>query len=281
MVLIRFRIPKNKFCQIELDPATTILQTKENLSKMIEGSNPSKINMLFKAKLLKDNQTIGSLNLSEKDYILVHTYVPPPKVKYGDNVYAINSPEAYQILKELLQDLTQTIAPVQPDGNPIDRVFTRVIQLQPRALENVIGILERFLDPSIRQHLDLFISSHGLNPSLLPVDDVRNRRAQPVDIDTFGATIERACNDLGIDPGTLLGSIPSGNGPARPPPPVQAPQQQEEQNTISQLMAQLTPEDREAVQRLAQISNCPIDYVIQVYLAADKNENTAANILLS
>ena len=72
MVLITFRTINSKTYKLELDPSVTIGQAKELFSKEVEGTDPSSMKMILKAKLLNDAQTIGELNLGEKDFIVVH-----------------------------------------------------------------------------------------------------------------------------------------------------------------------------------------------------------------
>ena len=103
-----------------------------------------------------------------------------------------------------------------------------------------------------------------------------------MDMNSFGMLIARTCHDLGIDPTQFMRFPGSG----APPPSMGGaggiPQQplQPQQSQINQILAQFTPEEREAINRLQQLGNFPLDYVIEMYVAADKNENLAANLLL-
>jgi UV excision repair protein RAD23 len=45
------------------------------------------------------------------------------------------------------------------------------------------------------------------------------------------------------------------------------------------IMAQFSEEERAAIQRLQELGNFPPIQVVQIYLACDKNEEIAANML--
>lgn len=298
MVLIRFRTARSKFYKIELDPSTTISKVKESLSKEIgNGVDPEKIKLLFKAKMLKNDQTIESLHLDPKDFILIHAIVPKPQINYGPDVYRIDSQEAFQIMQELrMNDSTipqnAQARPTNQNGDPIIQIFRRALEIEPRALENIISMFE-ITQPDIRQHLDVFMNEYGLNSASFNLESIRNRTAQPVSRQRFGLLLAQTCTELGIDPTEYMNFPFHGQqqppqppvnlgGAAAPGYPQQPPQfqQQPPQNPINQILAQFTPEEREAIQRLQQLGNFPIELVVQMYVAADKNENMAANLLL-
>lgn len=301
MVLIRFHTCQSKLYKVELEPTTTISKVKESLSKEIcNGVEPSKIKLLFKAKILKDDQTIESLHLNEKDFILIHAVLPKPHISYGQDIYPINSMEAFQIIQGLrVKDLPvpRPIPAQQPsgmnnqNGDPTIRIFRRALETEPRALENIISMFET-AQPNIRSHIDLFLSDIGLNPSSFDIEGIRNRTAQPLDGRRFGMLLAHTCIELGINPAQFMnfpgsgappprmGNISGlGSNPQQPlPPQAQLPPQQPP-NQINQILSQFTPEEREAIQRLQQLGNFPLEYVVQIYIAADKNENMAANLL--
>ena len=294
MVLIRFRTGQNKSYKIELEPNSTISQAKENLSKEIgNNADHSKFKMLFKAKMLKDDQTIESLHLNANDFILVHTFLPKPIINYSPNTYPVNSEEAARIVEEVTSNRStiplNTFLGAAASGNPddpSDRVFRRVLEINPRAIENIVALYQQKF-PNIRDHLSEFITQLGLNPASFNLENVRNRTEPPLSQFAFDVLIVLASRELGID----LTPYTQSNRRNVPPPGMneveallsqlsQSQSQQEQpQNQISPILAQFTPEEREAIQRLQQLGNFSLEYVAQIYVAAGKDGNIAANLL--
>ncbi|OHT04097.1 hypothetical protein TRFO_06386 [Tritrichomonas foetus] len=67
--------------KFELDPNSTILDAKNKFVEETKTGEPANMKMILKAKLLADDVTIGSLNLGEKDFIVVHVGAKKPAPK--------------------------------------------------------------------------------------------------------------------------------------------------------------------------------------------------------
>lgn len=321
MVIIRFRTSQNKSYKIELEPTSTISQAKENLSKIIgNNADHTKFKMLFKARMLKDDQTIESLNLKANDSIFVHVFLPKSKINFHSNVYPINSEEAAQVLQELTSDnSTIPVNPVNPinrvnrvnpinrvnpvnrvnpinppprpvsstnQDDPSERVFRRMLEIEPRAIENIVTVYEHFC-PDIRDHLPDLITLFGLNPDSFNLENLRNRTEPPLSRINFSILLARACSELGVDPIQGMRSqrinVPQpgifGNNQVSNQFSQIQNQSVQPQNQLNQILAQFSPDERDAIQRLQNLGNFSLEYVIQMYVAADKNENVAANLL--
>lgn len=174
------------------------------------------------------------------------------------------------------------------------RLLAATMLMNPRALENVIELLEPN-DPSFRTNPERALQIFGgLPQERFDLEGIRNRTLQPLDQQQFMQLQAQAANALAAQgvPGFQFpntgGAPPPGPGPApgqvpgfQPGPPPSGPGPAPGPAGPEALLARFTPEEQEAIRRLQQLGNFNLLDVIQYYEACEKNEEMTANLLFS
>jgi UV excision repair protein RAD23 len=70
-MLLNFRTIANKLYQMEFEPTDTVKACKSKLAPVC-GFHPGKIRLIFKARLLNDNVSLGSCGIEANGFIVVH-----------------------------------------------------------------------------------------------------------------------------------------------------------------------------------------------------------------
>lgn len=271
MVLIRFRTLQKNYYKIEIDNKDKILQAKEKLSQEAKIAYPNQIKLLFKAKVLKDDQTIESLNIAENDFILAHFPPENPKNKCGPKAIHKDSIEAYKLLRYF-------IPLYSPNGVSIlDQVFQRVIQKYPIALENVIEFMECTRRPNAREEVEDIVYELGLDPTILQIESVKNRLSPSISDELFKETYKQIWHDLNIkidvsvyENVKLYKSPPPPKVPGFGPPPGQVISGY--QKYLFDFTKDLTPEEIKSVKRICQLFSTSIEIATQYFISNDKDE---------
>lgn len=71
MVLIKFRTMDKKLYEIEMAPETLIGEAKQIFQQQVGGCEVKSIRMIYKKKILNDTIAISTLDMNEKDFIVV------------------------------------------------------------------------------------------------------------------------------------------------------------------------------------------------------------------
>jgi hypothetical protein len=125
----------------------------------------------------------------------------------------------------------------------------------PGFLENLIQDAEESGRPWFRAHPELMIVAHGLDPADFDLDGFRGRAIPPITSETL-----RAWED------------------AHPGAPLAPRRQYGDEVPSEEVMAEFTPEDHEAIERIRAMG-FSLGEVVQTYLAAEKRELMAAQWL--
>lgn len=268
MVLVKFRTVNAKLYKIELPADANISQAKEEVSKEISGTDPSKMKLIYKAKVLNNDVPISSLKLGEKDFIVVNAVQSKPKP----------APAAQPETKPTAEPLpTEAPKPTIPEAQPLP-----TMQAAPQPAVPPQANFEDALKSLTEMGFDHDVSAAALRVS--------------------GGNPDIAAELI------ITGQIGGGNGGsdqnsedeaenAAPEAPANAPEEplaSPEQAQLPQglsnvppdqaaetLLAAFPQEEQDAIHRLQQLGNFNILEVIQIYHACEKNEELAANILLS
>ncbi|KAH0794950.1 UV excision repair protein Rad23 [Histomonas meleagridis] len=71
-MIVNFRTISNKLYKLELNPTDTILSVKQRLAQEY-ALDSEKMKLIFKAKILSDNDTLQSFGIDGKGFIVLHT----------------------------------------------------------------------------------------------------------------------------------------------------------------------------------------------------------------
>ena len=174
-----------------------------------------------------------------------------------------NVPSEEQVLNRIEQQRNQT---AQLRG---------LIQQNPENLNNIIELMEQNnpqLGAEIRRHPEVFLQQLGLDPSQFDLEAIRSSAGAGGEGDGFG--------DYGMDdpygqqytqPGTG-GATSTGGAPQASAGPTMS--------SFNQILSELTPQEQESVRRLQELG-FDLPTALQAFLACDKDENAAANLLFS
>jgi hypothetical protein len=217
----------------------------------------------------------------------------------------LTSPEGIPTPEQVAQARAQDQAQMQSQTQQMLQGMATFLSVRPDGIEDVVQLLERW-QPGIRPQIGNLISQMGLNPADFDLDGVANRRLQPTGL--LGPYLQRA-----------MSLQPQGGAPQQQQYRPQQQQQQQYQqprqqaaaprpapapaaapgaagaagaggaappaagraavNANQEALARFTPEEREAIQRLAELGSFPLFQVLQAYEASEKNEQFAANLL--
>jgi hypothetical protein len=180
-----------------------------------------------------------------------------------------------------------------PPQSRLDSLLSRVRTLlidMPDALEDIVGFLEtRNLGiPIDRAHVDDWLRGLNLDPANFNCEGVRNRTAAHLGL----------FDDMGNAPPSpppehpaFVASratipeyrAPAGQGDGAGSPREQPPAQSGDAEAVApgERAGQLTREDVEAIQRLQDLGGWTLRAVIEAYMACDKKESYAANLLFA
>ena len=71
-MIVNFRTISNKLYKLELNPSDTVSLVKQKLAQEY-GLDSAKMKLIFKAKILSDNETLQSFGINGKGFIVLHT----------------------------------------------------------------------------------------------------------------------------------------------------------------------------------------------------------------
>lgn len=305
MLNITFRTPESKIVKIDVDPASTITAIKEIVAKEINCDKPKEIKLIFKAKLLKDDVKIDSLNIKERDFILVHAPVNKSKKseESENNAFTLPDvdplPDSASALVPHLTEIPQPDFPIEEEPesaidaeniepeDAIDNsllIMRHALTINHQSLANFVDAIG---EPQIKENPEQFLQSIGLNPAEFDCEGVKNGTSQPLDLTSFGMLLARTCIELNIDPMEMM-SIGSrlSSEEAFPPEDTQTSSEQLPPATDSNLqeeagdaLSQFSSKEQHDIKELQELGNFPLNVVIQCYKACDKNEEMAADLL--
>lgn len=274
MVLVNFRTLQSKLYKIELPPNAKISQAKEEISKEIDGSDPSRMKMMYKSKLLNNDVPISSLHLGEKDFIVVNASQakPKPAAPSQPEPAAQPLPAANPIPAEPApQDVPEVKPlPVSPKSDPNDdhKFEDGIAKLVEIGFDPELSLRAlRATDGNIDQAAELIITG-----------EIKDED------DEAGDAGEISEDELEHEPRDSTTQQQHEDGPIASPEQAELPPSL---NGLSQdqaaetLLLALPKDEQDAIRRLQSLGNFNLLEVIQVYHACDKNEELAANILLS
>lgn len=357
MVLVTFRTVQKKIYKKEFLPESTIHDAKEYIAQEQCEGQSSDIKMIFKAKTLDNDVTIGSLNIGEKDFILVHAQKPsisktiqqanlpeakplpteskaqdvhvssslktgnisnPQRASASANADETNTLEFQHKVDSLMELgfpkedceaalraahgnshvaaeylLSGNIPMHDENENDQDLIVSiglmaASLLIEPRILENFIEAIE-VTQPTIRQNPEEILERFGNLPQdRFDLDGIRNHTAQPLPTNEFQQVVAFAAQLLNLTGTAQIQRqhrgqqdfLPEGQLPEQANP-VTDEERRSSSNRAEDILATLPQDDQDAIQRLQQLGNFPLIKVIQTYLACDKNENYAANILFN
>ncbi|XP_068629737.1 UV excision repair protein RAD23 homolog A [Battus philenor] len=304
--------------QIEIDPEETVKALKLKI-EVEKGKDYASDNqrLIYAGKILLDDNKISTYNIDEKKFIVIMVTKPKPSDTQASSTSA---PEAGESASTEVGDNKEKNAsegspkpptPAEPEHNPeptapVDLDFESTVQSimdmgysrqqveqalrasfsnRERAVEYLItGIPEELLqeqeaeessdeDPlAFLRDQPQFQQMRAViqqNPSLLNTVLQQIGQTNPALLQAISQhqqAFVRMLNEP-VNPSSSAASIE--DSVAENPPPQAA------QNVI-----QVSPQDKEAIERLKALG-FPEHMVIQAYFACEKNENLAANFLLS
>lgn len=148
--------------------------------------------------------------------------------------------------------------------------FRKMLQREPRVLENFVEEFERE-NPIYRQQPELLLSQFGLSTEGFDLEGIRNYSVNRVDTQYFDQLLAIVQNEVECpNLRTCLDQIDPNYD-------------QQRANAIRepQILNQFSDEEKAAIRRLQNLGNFSLNEVVQIYIASDKNEAVAANLLFS
>ena len=270
MVLVKFRTVQSKLYKIDLPSNANISQAKQEMSKEMGGNDPSSIKMIYKAKVLSDEVPISSLKLGEKDFILVNT----PKSKPS------NPPNPVEQVQKPLE--AEPVPETSPKAEPLP-LHAQPIPLNenPQAPAPEAGNVQEKFDDGVNKLVEIgFDRELAVQALTLARGNVDIAAELIITGQIGGDHSGQSSEDEAED-------APVNNAPNDIPEPPANPELPPELTNLSPdqaaetLLAALPQSEQDAIHRLQSLGNFPLLEVIQIYHACDKNEELAANILLS
>lgn len=267
MVLVKFRTVQSKLYKIDLPSNANISQAKQEMSKEMGGNDPSSMKMIYKAKVLSDEVPISSLKLGEKDFILVNT----PKAKPSNPVEQVQKPPEAEPVPEASPKAEplplHDVQPIPLNENP-QVPAPEAGNGQEKFDDGVNKLVEIGFDRELSvQALTLARGNVDIAAELIITGQIGG--------DHSGQNSEDEAEDAPVN---APNDIP--DPPANPELPPELTNLSPDQ-AAETLLAALPQSEQDAIHRLQKLGNFPLLEVIQIYHACDKNEELAANILLS
>ncbi|KAL5291490.1 RAD23B family protein [Megaselia abdita] len=258
---IKIKNLQQKTYEVEIDPARTVLDLKEEIFRQLGVPyNIESQTLIYAGTILQDTQPINHYNVDENKFIVCLVKVktvsapasPPPPADQPTS-----SSEYIATIMELGFSESQAREALAASMNDPDRAVDFLIsgevpqEIIPNDGNNNVSEAFEFLrsQPQFAQMRNL-VRQH---PELLQEVLRRIGRSNPSLMTMISENQEAFMEMLNRDDDT------------------------EDPNTLT---IEVTQEDKDAIDRLKALG-FPEDLVIQAYFACDKNENMAANFLLA
>ncbi|KAK8847010.1 hypothetical protein M9Y10_019584 [Tritrichomonas musculus] len=149
--------------------------------------------------------------------------------------------------------------------------FRQMLITEPRLLENFIEEFE-IKNPRLRQNPEELLSQFGLSVDGFDIEGIRNRAVERVDPDYFDQLMQQTRSQVSCP--ELMGCIDEYEEKRRE-------RKEEEKRNEDSMLSQFSDEEKSEIRRIQSLGSFILNEVIQIYLACDKNEQLAANLLLS
>jgi hypothetical protein len=321
MLNVRFRTMTQQVIPLDLDVSTPISVCKARLSEVLN-ADPASLRLIYKGRILSDSASIDSLNITARDFIVIHSAKPssplpvrspepppaappppppaaadppPPNAEWTHLVNQLlilggfRREEAEACLRaargdpDLAYDYLTNGFPDDQDLEQMDQDdqlragYRQLLAAQPGLLENLVQMYEAQNAPDaqlFREHPEELVEDLGLPDELFQglYPAIRNRTAPLVPNDALPQIEADGGYDEEEDVGEVQVQV-QGQG--------QGPTAAHVANAVPAMLAQFSVEEREAIQRLQALGEFPLSQVVHIFLAANKNEMYAANLLFN